>query len=58
MRKGETQEAIAGPAPAPQARPAPDYAPPAVAWEEEFDPLAQSCSVNPGLPECQGGGEG
>ncbi len=56
MGTSETKDGTSSPATATQAKPVPVYEPPAVAWEEVFDPVAQSCSINPSGPGCGGGG--
>lgn len=54
MANGEVNETTTGPAAAPETQ-TPAYAPPAVAWEEEFEPLAQATQTEPGCgygPTC------
>lgn len=55
MGTSDTKEGTSSPATAAEARRAAPYEPPAVAWEETFDPVAQTasdCAQNPGLPGC------
>ncbi len=57
MGTSETKDGTSSPATATQAKPVPVYEPPAVAWEEVFDPVAQ-VTCDPASGNCGPGGEG